>query len=404
MVRPAWLVVVFALAAGCSSAPDASPVATETPTPSSTQVTSTSLVTPVVETVDAGHSLFEEGKQDAWEAAWDSLSILDPEVWSQFFADGATFDGLVVGSDVFISDHQYWGAIGWTEWGEDCAYSSPDYAECYASFTSALHGPAGLEFRLRRQVWFDNSGLITAISQDFALSGIDAFDEAFDDWLIEHHPDIADSDYFWGGSHMDADAGRRAVAVVDDFIASTDAYPIEETVVAEPLLTATVGSVDVYNATPEQVRLVEWALNAFEEAGLPAPPVESVGFPPTEACAAGFSGMAAHNGETGSIDVCATPDAFMGEELPLTGRRSILHELGHLWTVGHTEDAIRSAFMQARGIETWSAPVWEGSGSEHAAEIIMWALIDADIKPRLPNRTTAELNNAYTTLTGHPAP
>lgn len=361
-------------------------------------------MTPVVETVDAGHSLFEEGRQDAWEAAWDSLSILDPGVWSQFFADGATYDGLVVGSDVFIRDKQYWGAIGWTEWGEDCAYSSLDYAECYAAFTSSLHGPAGLEFRLRRQVWFDSSGLITAISHDFALSGIDAFDEAFDDWLTEHHPDIAASAYRWWDPEADAEAGRRAVAVVGDFIASSDAYPIEEPEIPEPRLTGSVGSVDVYNAAPEQIALVEWALDAFDGAGLAAPPVSAVVFPPTQACALGFSGMASHDAKRGSIDVCASLDEFIDGEPPLTGRRSILHELGHLWTVGHTDDSTRAAFMEVRGVPSWSAPVWEDSGSEHAAEIIMWALIDAAIEPRLPNRTPAELSKAYTTLTGNASP
>ena len=53
----------------------------------------------------------------------------------------------------------------------------------------------------------------------------------------------------------------------------------------------------------------------------------------------GVSGMAYHGDESGHIDLCAPETLFVGDGLPLATRRTVLHELGHLWTVGHTDDS-----------------------------------------------------------------
>ena len=44
--------------------------------------------------------------------------------------------------------------------------------------------------------------------------------------------------------------------------------------------------------------------------------------------------------------------------------------------------------------------VWEERGSEHAAEVMVWGLIDRQFSARIPHNSCAELLDGYTTLTG----
>ena len=52
--------------------------------------------------------------------------------------------------------------------------------------------------------------------------------------------------------------------------------------------------------------------------------------------------------------------------------------LGHVWTVQHTDAAARETFLAVRGLDVWNGEGVDRDhlGTEHAAEILAWALLD----------------------------
>jgi hypothetical protein len=138
------------------------------------------------------------------------------------------------------------------------------------------------------------------------------------------------------------------------------------------------------------------------DTGLEIPHVTNVTFPVTEACERGFSGMSYHTDTEGHIDVCTPAETFAASvgAAPLTARRTILHELGHLWTIAYTDEGTRTAFMDGLGLTAWTGVEWGASGSEMAAEILMWGLIDEDVGVRVPGATCDDRVTAFALLTG----
>ncbi|HKX75576.1 MAG TPA: hypothetical protein VJR05_09320, partial [Acidimicrobiia bacterium] len=67
-------------------------------------------------------------------------------------------------------------------------------------------------------------------------------------------------------------------------------------------------------------------------------------------------------------------------------------------------DERRLAFQQLRGWEYWNnyqEASWHENGTEQAADIIVWGLLDRPIKPiRITDNSCAELMAGYLTLTG----
>jgi hypothetical protein len=167
--------------------------------------------------------------------------------------------------------------------------------------------------------------------------------------------------------------------------------------------------VEVRNGSPSQQALVEWALGRYEAAGLPAPIPRSIAFPPSVNCVL-HAGLAIDTGEGVDLQLCFDEaETCTGDDcVPSTSAQStLLHELGHVWTVQNTDETTRAAFLETRGLEAWSGPgvSRDEQGTEHAAEILSWALMEADSWPaRLPDSECAELAAAYEVLTGRPPP
>jgi len=165
------------------------------------------------------------------------------------------------------------------------------------------------------------------------------------------------------------------------------------------------GPILLYNSTDSQQELVEWALDRFASAGLPLPAPRSIAFPPSAECIL-FAGLAVDTGDGIDLQLCfsATETCTDGLCTPsLTAMSTLLHELGHVWTVQNADEATRTAFLDARGLEVWRAPnvSRDNLGTEHAAEILSWALLEIDNVPaRLPNNDCLDLANAYRALTG----
>jgi hypothetical protein len=62
-------------------------------------------------------------------------------------------------------------------------------------------------------------------------------------------------------------------------------------------------------------------------------------------------------------------------------RFSLLHELAHVWLLGHLDDGTRAAFLEAEGLPVWrsSEVPWHLRGVEQAADTIAWGLMDERI-------------------------
>jgi len=165
------------------------------------------------------------------------------------------------------------------------------------------------------------------------------------------------------------------------------------------------GEIMLYNSSAGQQDLVEWALDRYAMAGLPSPTPQSVAFPPDYRCVL-YAGLAIDTGDGVDLQVCfdeiemCTGDACTPS---LTARSTLLHELGHVWTIQHVDEFERATFLEIRGLEVWSAPDVDRDhlGTEHAAEILAWGLLEEDSGAvRLPNNGCSELSAAFRVLTG----
>jgi hypothetical protein len=173
--------------------------------------------------------------------------------------------------------------------------------------------------------------------------------------------------------------------------------------------TVAIGSdeVQIVNGSDAQRDLVAWAIGRYTDAGLPPPTPRSVAFPPSATCVL-VAGLAVDTGEGvdlqlcfGQAEACADPDCTP----TLTARSTLIHELGHVWTVQHADETTRAEFLELRGLEDWNGPdlAWDERGTEHAAEILAWGLLDEPyLSARLPDDQCAELADAFEVLTGVP--
>jgi hypothetical protein len=147
--------------------------------------------------------------------------------------------------------------------------------------------------------------------------------------------------------------------------------------------------------------LAEWALTRFDRAGLMLPPLV-ISFHDERADCGGNFGLF-RSGAPARVDICG----FNWDRFVVTARKTVLHELAHAW-LGHTlTEAARGRFLDLRGLQTWGDDEfpWEEQGSEQAAEIIAWALIDEDLElTRFKDANPAALSEAYLQLTGSRPP
>jgi hypothetical protein len=168
-------------------------------------------------------------------------------------------------------------------------------------------------------------------------------------------------------------------------------------------------TISIYNGSEARQALVEWALGRYRAAGLPEPVPRTVSFPPSVECVL-YAGLATDTGEGVDLQLCfGDEETCTGEDCtPSTAAEStLLHELGHVWTIQNVDDAIRAAFLDARGLEVWSDPGVDRDhlGTEHAAEILAWALLDEPAwAARLPDNDCEDLAAGFRALTGREPP
>ena len=165
--------------------------------------------------------------------------------------------------------------------------------------------------------------------------------------------------------------------------------------------------VEIVNGSPAQHELVRWALERFQTARLVSPRVATIAFPPTKLCSGSQDGAFALVHPTAArVDICLGEDNVCPDSTCATvnpyARRSLLHELGHVWEHQNVDDDTRQAFLDNRGLLAWadSEAPWNERGNEQAAEAIAWGLMDHPFTTMIPNASPEELSAGFHLLTG----
>lgn len=149
----------------------------------------------------------------------------------------------------------------------------------------------------------------------------------------------------------------------------------------------------------EEQAAISWASERFELAGLPLPNV-TVSFHPTQENCHGKPGMF-RDQPAPHVDICLPS---IGDT---AGRKTLLHELSHAWASQFLSDHERERFLEVRELSVWAdaETPWEWQGSEHAAEILSWALFDRALDlVTIPNADLNSVAIGYTILTGNALP
>jgi hypothetical protein len=149
---------------------------------------------------------------------------------------------------------------------------------------------------------------------------------------------------------------------------------------------------------PEQAAMLDWALALFDAADLVLPPLRVIAHDSTDPCH-GRDGAHFYASGRSTIHLCTRETEPVQQFL-------YLHELAHAWDHHALSDARRRTFLDLRGLTEWNnddADGWHDRGAEHAAEIIMWGLMDRPISVvRLEANSCAELRAGYVALVGRP--
>ncbi|MDH3261806.1 MAG: hypothetical protein OEM81_02570 [Acidimicrobiia bacterium] len=177
--------------------------------------------------------------------------------------------------------------------------------------------------------------------------------------------------------------------------------PLTSALLPDPTVVAQPAEI-IQPLTADQQDLVDWARSRFQQAGLDLPLVDLY-FHDNSLDCSGHVGL--YYRGSNSLHMCRLD------------RRTILHELAHAWANQALTEADRKAFLNHRGLQAWNdhALAWNQRGTEHAAEVIAWALMDRNLQvPFLPEEgrdpsyrllTIADsepdqLTSAYQLLTG----
>ena len=162
-------------------------------------------------------------------------------------------------------------------------------------------------------------------------------------------------------------------------------------VTASPVRT----SIEFIDLPADQVEIATWAIGLFDEAGLALPAIRFVYHgDDTEACG-GWFGSHEVTTDASVIGICTSRTSPPTEAM-------FVHELAHAWCAHSLPDEHRNAFMEMRGLSVWRGDVpWHERGTEHAAEILMWGLIDRPTGVvTIRDHGCDALEAGYRTLTG----
>lgn len=149
----------------------------------------------------------------------------------------------------------------------------------------------------------------------------------------------------------------------------------------------------VTGGTDRQRELVASALERYGSAGLDVPALQ-IHLPVDPEVCGGNRGLFSPSSTPWTITVCTDhPTVF-------------LHEIGHAWSEFNLSDEQRSDYVERRGLESWNDPqtAWNARGSEDAAKVLAWGLVDDPISEMMAGGPLARMNDAFRVLTGNDSP
>lgn len=149
--------------------------------------------------------------------------------------------------------------------------------------------------------------------------------------------------------------------------------------------------------TPTQRAMARWAVGRFEAEGLRLPSLEIRFHMSPNGCGGRMGSY-----QAGAADYC-------GEHDNQRGRRMLLHEMAHGWVEASVSADLKVRFLRLRQLEAWNdhGMDWEERGTEHAAEIISWAICDQGTgthNASIPRNDPGQLASAYLLLTDRQLP
>lgn len=179
-------------------------------------------------------------------------------------------------------------------------------------------------------------------------------------------------------------------------VAAADAPAAMIAPTTDAVVTA-VDPVTFVDMPPEFVELANWATGLFEAAELDLPPMRFVYHGVDEQECGGYPGHHVVEGAVSVIELCR-------DEINLPVKVLVVHEIAHAWARHSLTDERRAAFQAVRGWEHWhdyEAAEWYENGTEQAAEIMVWGLLDQPIKiMRINDASCDQLDAGYRALTG----
>lgn len=178
-----------------------------------------------------------------------------------------------------------------------------------------------------------------------------------------------------------------------DLMSTTETLSLDETretptgTSDRPYRLDTVGAT-IHYRTIDQRREATSALQLYHELGLALPHLTIEYYASDECPSTKSAGWLEDRGGQLWITNCGT-------------RRTLLHELGHVWDRHNLTDAQRADLQRLRGLTSWKHEVWEEAAGEHLAETISWALDDENLLPsRINQNSYEELGAMYLLATG----
>jgi hypothetical protein len=184
----------------------------------------------------------------------------------------------------------------------------------------------------------------------------------------------------------------RSVAIIALVALGTGA-----TAAAAPPAAPQPGSLELVDMPDQLATWAHWAVDLFAEAGLELPPIRYRYHDRNMSLCNGRDGLQHTDGALNVIELCTTRLDFGTQVM-------ILHETAHAWADHTLTEGTRARFQALRGWTYWrnyeKAP-WHENGTEQAAEIMVWGLIDRPIAMvRIYQNSCDDLLAGYLVLTG----
>ncbi len=112
-------------------------------------------------------------------------------------------------------------------------------------------------------------------------------------------------------------------------------------------------------------QLLDWGRGRYAEEGLQLPEITLVVHDSLRQC---NGRVGTYLRDTNELVLCQIDS------------ETVLHELAHAWVSHNLDEGDRARFLELRRVDTWNDhdDEWSTRGTEHAAEILVWALSEHD--------------------------